>query len=179
MGPEMSELKGVQGPSILDARGIILKISIDRYLRLRSAPVWWMMPTMEKGDVLGLKQMSTAWIQSATASKSHPISAPIVPTRCGRRSCNAARAEQSRFQVSIIGVLDKIPFGAATNKGLTLKMGQTQVQKYLQPLLRKGEAGEIDPSFVITHKIKLQPAPGAYKTFRDKKDGCIKVVINP
>ena len=78
-----------------------------------------------------------------------------------------------------IGVLDKIPFGAAMNKGLTLKMGQTHVQKYLEPLLRKVEAGEIDPSFVITHKIGLQDAPGAYKTFRDKEDGCIKVVIKP
>jgi len=78
-----------------------------------------------------------------------------------------------------IGVLDKIPFGAAMNKGLTMKMGQTYVQKYLEPLLRKVEAGEIDPSFVITHKIGLQDAPSAYKTFRDKDDGCIKVVINP
>jgi threonine dehydrogenase-like Zn-dependent dehydrogenase len=78
-----------------------------------------------------------------------------------------------------IGVLDKIPFGAAMNKGLTLKMGQTHVQKYLEPLLRKVEAGEIDPSFVITHKIALENAPAAYKTFRDKEDGCIKVVIRP
>jgi threonine dehydrogenase-like Zn-dependent dehydrogenase len=76
-----------------------------------------------------------------------------------------------------IGILDSIPFGAAMNKGLNLKMGQTHVQKYLEPLLRKVEAGEIDPSFVITHKIGLQDAPSAYKTFRDKEDGCIKVVI--
>jgi threonine dehydrogenase-like Zn-dependent dehydrogenase len=65
------------------------------------------------------------------------------------------------------------------NKGLTMKMGQTHVQKYLEPLLRKVEEGEIDPSFVITHKIGLQEAPGAYQTFRDKEDGCIKVVIKP
>jgi threonine dehydrogenase-like Zn-dependent dehydrogenase len=78
-----------------------------------------------------------------------------------------------------IGSLDKIPFGAAMNKGLTMKMGQTHVQKYLESLLRKVEAGEIDPSFVITHKIGLEDAPEAYKTFRDKKDGCIKVVIKP
>jgi threonine dehydrogenase-like Zn-dependent dehydrogenase len=78
-----------------------------------------------------------------------------------------------------IGLLDKIPMGAAMNKGLTMKMGQTHVQRYLEPLLKKIEAGEIDPSFVVTHRIKLQDAPGAYKTFRDKKDGCIKVVIKP
>jgi threonine dehydrogenase-like Zn-dependent dehydrogenase len=76
-----------------------------------------------------------------------------------------------------IGTLDKIPFGAAMNKGLTIKMGQTNVQKYLAPLLNKIEAGEIDPSFVITHKIKLEDAPKAYKTFRDREDGCIKVVV--
>jgi threonine dehydrogenase-like Zn-dependent dehydrogenase len=78
-----------------------------------------------------------------------------------------------------IGFLDKIPFGAAMNKGLTMKMGQTHVQKYLQPLLSKIEAGEIDPSFVITHRLKLEDAPKAYKTFRDKEDGCIKVVLSP
>jgi len=76
-----------------------------------------------------------------------------------------------------IGTLDKIPFGAAMNKGLTIKMGQTNVQKYLAPLLKKIEAGEIDPSFVITHKIKLEDVPKAYKTFRDREDGCIKVVV--
>ena len=78
-----------------------------------------------------------------------------------------------------IGFLDKIPFGAAMNKGLTIKMGQTHVQKYMEPLLKKIEGGEIDPSFVITHRIKLEDAPKAYKTFRDKEDGCIKVVVKP
>jgi threonine dehydrogenase-like Zn-dependent dehydrogenase len=78
-----------------------------------------------------------------------------------------------------VGFLDKVPLGAAMNKGLTLKMGQTHVQRYLQPLLNKIEGGEIDPSFVITHRIKIEDAPEAYKTFRDKKDGCIKVVIKP
>jgi threonine dehydrogenase-like Zn-dependent dehydrogenase len=78
-----------------------------------------------------------------------------------------------------IGFLDKIPFGAAMNKGLTMKMGQTNVQKYLEPLLSKVEAGEIDPSFVITHRVKLEDAPKAYKTFRDKEEGCIKVVLKP
>lgn len=78
-----------------------------------------------------------------------------------------------------IGAVDKIPFGAAMNKGLTIKMAQTHVQKYLEPLLKKIEAGEIAPSFVITHRIKLEDAPKAYKTFRDKEDGCIKVVVKP
>ncbi len=77
------------------------------------------------------------------------------------------------------GMLDKIPFGAAFNKGLTLKMGQTHMQRYLQPLLRRVEQGEIDPSFVISHRLRLDDAPDAYRTFRDKKDHCIKVVLDP
>jgi threonine dehydrogenase-like Zn-dependent dehydrogenase len=78
-----------------------------------------------------------------------------------------------------VGFPDKIPFGAFMNKGLTMKSGQTHVQRYLRPLLDKIEKGEIDPSFVITHKLPLADAPEAYKTFRDKKDGCIKVVLKP
>lgn len=78
-----------------------------------------------------------------------------------------------------IGLLDKIPFGALMNKGLTLKTGQTHVHRYLAPLLEKIEQGEIDPSFVITHRLKLDDAPGAYKTFREKEEGCIKVVMTP
>lgn len=78
-----------------------------------------------------------------------------------------------------VGFPDKIPFGAFMNKGLTMKTGQTHMQRYMKPLLKKIEAGEIDPSFVITHSVKLEDAPEAYKTFRDKKDGCIKVVLKP
>ena len=78
-----------------------------------------------------------------------------------------------------VGLLDKIPFGAAMNKGLTMKMGQTHVHRYLKPLLEKVETGEIDPSFVITHRVKLADAAKAYETFRDKQDSCIKVVMTP
>ncbi len=78
-----------------------------------------------------------------------------------------------------IGFPDKIPFGAAMNKGLTMKIGQTHVQRYTEPLLRKIEAGEIDPSFIITHRLTLEEGPAAYKTFRDKKEGCIKVLLKP
>lgn len=78
-----------------------------------------------------------------------------------------------------IGFSDKIPLGSFMNKGLTLKTGQTHVQRYLAPLLQKVEQGEIDPSFVITHHAPLEDAPELYKTFRDKEDGCIKVVLRP
>jgi threonine dehydrogenase-like Zn-dependent dehydrogenase len=77
------------------------------------------------------------------------------------------------------GFLDKIPFGAAFNKGLTLKMGQTHMQKYMRPLLERIQNGEIDASFVITHRMKLDDAPDGYKMFRDKQDNCIKIVLKP
>jgi threonine dehydrogenase-like Zn-dependent dehydrogenase len=85
--------------------------------------------------------------------------------------------------VSIVGVyggyLDKIPMGSAINRGLTFRMAQTPVQHYLPTLLKRIEDGEIDPSFVITHRATLEDGPGLYKTFRDKEDGCIKVVMRP
>ena len=74
---------------------------------------------------------------------------------------------------------DKLPFGAFMNKGLTMKTGQTHMHRYMRPLLDKVANGEVDPSFVITHKVRLDDAPKMYKTFRDKKDGCIKVVLKP
>jgi threonine dehydrogenase-like Zn-dependent dehydrogenase len=77
------------------------------------------------------------------------------------------------------GFLDKIPFGALMNKALTIRAGQTHVQRYGGPLLKRIEAGEIDPSFVITHTRPLADAPEMYQTFRAKKDGCIKVVLKP
>ena len=77
------------------------------------------------------------------------------------------------------GFIDKVPMGAAFNKGLTLKMGQTHVHKYLPRLLGLIESGAIDPSFVVTHRAPLDDAPELYQAFRDKKDGCIKVVLKP
>lgn len=78
-----------------------------------------------------------------------------------------------------VGYLDKIPFGAAMNKALTFKMGQTHTHRYLEPLLNKIQEGAIDPRFVITHHATLDEGPELYKTFRDKKDGCVKVVLKP
>ena len=77
------------------------------------------------------------------------------------------------------GLVDKIPFGAAFAKGLTLKMGQTHVHKYLRPLLELIEGGKINPSFVITHRVPLSKGPEMYRVFRDKQDECIKVVLKP
>lgn len=85
--------------------------------------------------------------------------------------------------VSIVGVygglLDSIPMGSAINRGLTFRMAQTPVQHYLPRLLQLIEKGDIDPSFVITHRAPLEQGPDLYKKFRDKTDGCIKVVMKP
>jgi threonine dehydrogenase-like Zn-dependent dehydrogenase len=77
------------------------------------------------------------------------------------------------------GLIDKIPFGAAMNKGLTFRMGQTHVNRWTDDLLKRIQEGQIDPSFVITHSVGLEQGPEMYKTFRDKHDGCIKVVLKP
>ncbi|MBT2789829.1 zinc-dependent alcohol dehydrogenase [Paraburkholderia strydomiana] len=77
------------------------------------------------------------------------------------------------------GLVDKIPFGASMNKGLTWRMGQTHVNRWTDDLLRRIQEGQIDPSFVITHTVSLDEGPRMYKTFRDKEDGCIKVVLKP
>jgi threonine dehydrogenase-like Zn-dependent dehydrogenase len=77
------------------------------------------------------------------------------------------------------GFIDKLPIGAAFNKGLTLRMGQTHVHKYMRPLLERVEKGEIDPSFVITHRMPLTDAPQGYEMFKSKEDNCIKIVLKP
>src|SRR4029079_11842323 len=77
------------------------------------------------------------------------------------------------------GFLDKIPFGAAFAKGLKMYMGQTHVHRYLRPLLERIEKGQIDPRFVITHSGSLDDAPDFYRMFRDKQEGCVKVVLKP
>lgn len=78
-----------------------------------------------------------------------------------------------------VGELDNIPFGAAMNKGLSFKMGQTHVPRYMDLLLKKIMNGDIDPSRIITHRIKLDQAPEAYDTFCNHENGCIKVVMTP
>jgi threonine dehydrogenase-like Zn-dependent dehydrogenase len=77
------------------------------------------------------------------------------------------------------GFADKIPMGQLMNKGLTIRTGQTHVNRWTDDLLRRIEEGQIDPSFVITHKVGLDDGPEMYKVFRDKQDSCIKVVLKP
>jgi threonine dehydrogenase-like Zn-dependent dehydrogenase len=95
----------------------------------------------------------------------------------------AIRACRNGGTVSIAGVyggvVDKMPFGSLMNRSLTIKTGQTHVHKYLKPLLERIQKGEIDPSFVVTHRMSLKDAPEAYDMFLHKRDGCIKVVLKP
>ncbi|MEZ4728226.1 MAG: zinc-dependent alcohol dehydrogenase [Caldilineaceae bacterium] len=77
------------------------------------------------------------------------------------------------------GLVDKMPMGMAFGKGLTMKMGQTHVHKYLRPLLDRIDSSDIDPSYIITHRMNLEDAPSGYKMFRDKRDDCIKIVMKP
>jgi len=77
------------------------------------------------------------------------------------------------------GFIDKILFGSIVNRALTVKSGQTHVQRYLGPLLELIEHGKIDPSFIITHTLPLADAPQAFRMFRDKEDSCIKVILKP
>jgi threonine dehydrogenase-like Zn-dependent dehydrogenase len=77
------------------------------------------------------------------------------------------------------GLMDKFPIGALMNKGLTLKTGQCHVQRYTKPLYERIRKGEIDPSFVVTHRLGLDLAPDAFETFKHKQDECVKVVLKP
>jgi threonine dehydrogenase-like Zn-dependent dehydrogenase len=77
------------------------------------------------------------------------------------------------------GLVDKMPFGSLMNRAIKIKTGQTHVHRYLRPLLERVEKGEIDPSFVVTHRMRLDDAPQAYEMFLNKQDGCIKVILKP
>jgi threonine dehydrogenase-like Zn-dependent dehydrogenase len=130
-------------------------------------------------DAVGLESHGTtldAWYDRAKTSLYMATDRPHVL----RQAISACRKGGI---VSIPGVyggwLDKFPLGAAFAKGLTLKMGQTHMHKYMPRLLERIERGEIDPSFIITHRVGLDDAPRMYRTFRDKRDSCIKVVMKP
>jgi threonine dehydrogenase-like Zn-dependent dehydrogenase len=77
------------------------------------------------------------------------------------------------------GIVDTFPIGAFMQKGLTLKTGQTHVQRYLPKLLEEIVSGRIDPSFIVTHRAPIDRAPEMYETFAEHRDGCIKVVLDP
>jgi threonine dehydrogenase-like Zn-dependent dehydrogenase len=95
----------------------------------------------------------------------------------------AIRQCRSGGTVSIAGVYggstDSVPVGAVVNRALTIRSGQTHVHRYMRPLLERIEKGELDPSFIVTHRLSLDEAPEAYRVFREKRDECVKVVLKP
>jgi threonine dehydrogenase-like Zn-dependent dehydrogenase len=131
-------------------------------------------------DAVGLEAHSTG---SLDAVYDKVKTATMMATDRAAALRQAIHACRKGGTVSIPGVyggfIDKVPLGAAFNKGLTLRMGQTHVQRYMPVLMDRVERGEIDPSFVITHRVRLDDAARAYKVFRDKRDDCIKVVMRP
>lgn len=88
-----------------------------------------------------------------------------------------------RGTVSVIGVyggfIDKCPMGSVMNRSITIRTGQCHVQRYMRPLLERVQRGEIDPSFVVTHRLRLDEAPEGYDMFLHKEDQCVKVVLKP
>ena len=95
----------------------------------------------------------------------------------------AILACRSGGTISVAGVyggfIDKFPMGAIVNRSLTIRSGQTHVHRYMRPLLERIEKGEIDPTFIITHRMRLDEAPQGYEMFGDKEDECLKVVLRP
>jgi threonine dehydrogenase-like Zn-dependent dehydrogenase len=95
----------------------------------------------------------------------------------------AFRACRNGGTISVPGVysgfIDKVPFGSVMNRALTIKTGQTHVHRYMPQLLERVQKGEIDPSFVVTHRMRLEDAPEGYDMFKHKQDDCIKVVLKP
>ena len=95
----------------------------------------------------------------------------------------AIQACRSGGTVSVVGVysgfIDHFPMGTVMNRALTIRAGQAPVQRYLRPLLERIERGEIDPSFIITHRLSLDEAPRGYEMFLRKRDDCVKVVLSP
>jgi threonine dehydrogenase-like Zn-dependent dehydrogenase len=75
------------------------------------------------------------------------------------------------------GFLDKVPFGSVMNRSITIRTGQTHVQHYMRPLLKRILSGEIDPSFIVTHRLALEDAPLGFEIFKHKQEECVKVVL--
>jgi threonine dehydrogenase-like Zn-dependent dehydrogenase len=99
--------------------------------------------------------------------------------RCARRSRPAGTAVSCRSWASTVASRTSSPIGSLMQRGLTIRTGQCHVHRYMRPLLDLIERGEIDPTFIVTHRLGLDEAPSAYETFKHKQDGCVKVVLTP
>lgn len=141
--------------------------------------------TMGKGpekciDAVGLEAHATASLDSAYDRVKQAVMAETDRPHVLREMIYVCRPAGVLSVPGVYGgLIDKVPMGALMNKGLTLRTGQTHVNRYTDDLLGRIQKGQFDPSFVITHRVSLEDGPAMYKTFRDKEDGCIKVVLKP
>jgi threonine dehydrogenase-like Zn-dependent dehydrogenase len=131
-------------------------------------------------DAVGMEAHSTGSVDAMYDAAKAAIFLATDRPHVLRQAIHACRKGGT---VSVPGVyggfLDKIPFGAVVNKALTIKSGQTHMHKYMRPLLERIQKGEIDPSFIITHRLRLEEAPQGYEMFKHKQDNCIKIVLKP
>ena len=130
-------------------------------------------------DAVGLEAHGTDFVglldrvkQAVRLETDRPAALRQVLVACGK-GCSVS------IPGAYGGFLDTIPMGASMNKALTWKTGQTHVHRYLRPLLDRIQNGDIDPTFIITHRLPLDQAPHGYEIFKHKKDNCIKVVLKP
>jgi threonine dehydrogenase-like Zn-dependent dehydrogenase len=130
-------------------------------------------------DAVGLEAHGTDYMSFYDQAKQAVKLEPDRPTALRQVIVACGKGGHVSIAGAYGGFVDKMPMGAAMNKGLTFKMGQTHVHKYLRPLLERIQKGEIDPSFVITHTLPLDQAPHGYEIFKHKKDNCIKIVLKP
>jgi threonine dehydrogenase-like Zn-dependent dehydrogenase len=131
-------------------------------------------------DAVGLEAHATATLDSMYDKAKQSVMLETDRPHVLREMMYVCRAAGTISVPGVYGgLLDKIPFGAYMNKGITMHTGQTHVNRWTDDLLHLIEEGKIDPSFVITHKVSLEEAPDMYRVFRDKEDGCIKVFIQP
>lgn len=170
--PERLELARAAGAETIDFRAVDVYDVIQQKTRGRGADACI--------DCVGTEPLATS---SADAMLDRVKVATFLATDRPHVLREAIQCCRNFGIVSVVGVyggyVDKIPFGSAINRGLTFRMAQTPVQAYMKKLLKHIEDGDIDPSFVITHKASLDEAPDLYKMFNEKQDNCVKVVLKP
>jgi threonine dehydrogenase-like Zn-dependent dehydrogenase len=131
-------------------------------------------------DAVGMEAHATATIDSIYDTVKQAMMLETDRSHVLREMAYVCRAAGTLSVPGVYGgIIDKFPIGMIMNKGLTIRTGQTHVNRWSDDLLRRIQEGQIDPSFVITHTVGLEQGPDMYKTFRDKQDGCVKVIMKP
>jgi threonine dehydrogenase-like Zn-dependent dehydrogenase len=131
-------------------------------------------------DAVGMEAHATATLDSIYDRVKQAVMLETDRSHVLREMAYVCRAAGTLSVPGVYGgIIDKFPIGMIMNKGLTIRTGQTHVNRWSEDLLRRIQEGQIDPSFVITHSVGLEQGPEMYKTFRDKHDGCVKVVMKP